>query len=145
MPIRPIQIMHTLDYRESRALLDFVLQLKADTFSLVFLTTDPAAVDTQAPFEAKLERYLVGARPFEENKAIASSRWSFNSGTRDLILQTFDGDILLYDCPRMPEDLTIYVGDQKLLEVISHEGILLLELTDDEYSDFRQLQVDHSL
>jgi hypothetical protein len=143
--VKEIVIQHNLDYRESRGLLDFALDLGADRFTITVLdaaATHPIAVSALRTFLSKIDQYKIGGRPFETGPQQGKTTfWSYNTGTRDLILERWDNNLLAHFADT--EDLCIFNGERPIIEISSCGDVAFMKLLDDEYDRFHKLRIDH--
>ena len=61
----------------------------------------------------------------------------------EAILKETSGNLLAYDVCNLPEDWLFYLGDEILLQIVSHEQEATLRLSNFQYAEFRKLGIPH--
>lgn len=132
---------------QSRSLLNFCRRVGATTFNFNFLivkgeVSEKAADDCYERFH----RFSLGKRVLENiyGQGFGEKEcWALNDESVEAILTETSGNLLAYNILHLPEDWLFYLGDEILLQIVSHEQEASLRLSDAQYFEFKKLGIPH--
>jgi hypothetical protein len=135
---------------QSSALLEFCRSLGATRFTANFIYAQGDAenerlmscfYDRLRPFSAgKANLENIFGNGFQEQEC-----WLLDERSIETIVKESNGDLLSYDACNLPEDWVVYVDDSILLQVVTHEREAILRLTEQQYTEFKNLGISHTL
>jgi hypothetical protein len=137
-----------LTSEQTRNLLYFIfVSLGANKFTVNFVYVEDEE-ELVVSFYERLSSFAAGKEVLEkiQGDGFGEQRcWTLNDASIESILKECHGDILSYDVCNLPEDWLFFAGDEIILQTVTHEREAILRLSEAQYADFRNLEIQHKI
>ncbi len=130
------KIIQPLDRNQTLFLLQLCSEAGVGEFTASFISSTDAGA-------ARMKAFLSVLRPFTREIATSADiqsrpdrrharpHWALNNETINMILDMSGGSLTSYQIGKYPEDWIFFTQDAVFLDVISHEGSVVLNLDGD--------------